>query len=35
MIHYAAEDLVTLLRQRTQDQAERRAYTFLSDGEQE
>lgn len=32
---YAAEDLVTLLRQRAQDQAERRAYTFLSDGEQE
>lgn len=32
---HVAEDLVTLLRQRAQDQAERRAYTFLSDGEQE
>lgn len=31
----AAEDLVTLLRQRAQDQAERRVYTFLADGEQE
>ena len=35
MNDHAAEDLVTLLRQRTQDQAERRAYTFLADGEQE
>src|SRR5690348_9244386 len=35
MNDHAAEDLVTLLRQRAQDQAERRAYTFLSDGEQE
>src|SRR5215213_3434465 len=31
----AAEDLVTLLRQRAQAQPERLAYTFLSDGEQE
>lgn len=35
MNHFAAEDLVTLLRQRAQTQAERRAYTFLLDGEQE
>ena len=35
MNHHAAGDLVTLLCQRAQDQPERRAYTFLTDGEQE